>query len=57
MTKVRFQPQFDKDTADKIKTEAEKTGAKPSPYIAKIVTAHIAKQETSHQPKKEYGVE
>jgi len=56
MEKVRYQPQFDKEDADKIKHHASKVGAKPSPYIAEVVRAHIKKQEGKpNQSKKEYG--
>lgn len=54
--KVRYQPQFDKEDADKIKHHASKVGAKPSPYIAEVVKAHIKKQEGKpNQSKQEYG--
>jgi len=56
MTKIRFQPQFDKETAERIKEEADKTGAKPSPYIARVMKAHVSKQEGKpNQSKQEYG--
>lgn len=53
--KVRYQPMFDADTAEKIRVEAEKTGAKPAAYIAKVVERHISKQEVEVVKKQEYG--
>ena len=53
--KVRYQPMFDAEMAEKIRIEAEKTGAKPAPFIAKVVEKHISKQEVDVVSKKEYG--
>jgi len=53
---IRLQPGVDEETHSELTKLAQETGAKVTPYAAKVLKDHVtSKKVQSHQAKQEYG--